>query len=53
MYRVTRTAAVYDLETALLDNIQKFLLELGNRFCFEARQKRNIHGYGCSPYPRG
>jgi len=29
-----------DLETALLDNIQKFLLELGNGFCFEARQKR-------------
>lgn len=29
-----------DLETALLENIQKFLLELGNGFCFEARQKR-------------
>ena len=29
-----------DLETALLDHIQEFLLELGNGFCFEARQKR-------------
>lgn len=29
-----------DLETALLDHLQSFLLELGNGFCFEARQKR-------------
>lgn len=29
-----------DLEGALLDHIQSFLLELGNGFCFEARQKR-------------
>ena len=29
-----------DLESALLDHIQSFLLELGNGFCFEARQKR-------------
>lgn len=29
-----------DLETALLDHIQRFLLELGSGFCFEARQKR-------------
>jgi predicted nuclease of restriction endonuclease-like (RecB) superfamily len=29
-----------DLETALLDKIQDFLIELGNGFCFEARQKR-------------
>jgi len=29
-----------DLETALLDHIQSFMLELGNGFCFEARQKR-------------
>lgn len=28
------------LETAILDNLQKFLLELGRGFCFEARQKR-------------
>ncbi|MDP2888237.1 MAG: PDDEXK nuclease domain-containing protein [Bacteroidota bacterium] len=29
-----------DLETELLNKIQSFLLELGNGFCFEARQKR-------------
>lgn len=29
-----------DLETALLDHLQAFLLELGAGFCFEARQKR-------------
>jgi predicted nuclease of restriction endonuclease-like (RecB) superfamily len=29
-----------DLESALLNNLQYFLLELGNGFCFEARQKR-------------
>jgi predicted nuclease of restriction endonuclease-like (RecB) superfamily len=29
-----------DIETALLNQIQKFLLELGYGFCFEARQKR-------------
>ena len=29
-----------DLETALLDKIEDFMLELGHGFCFEARQKR-------------
>lgn len=29
-----------DLENAILDNLVNFLLELGNGFCFEARQKR-------------
>lgn len=29
-----------DLETALLNHLQTFLLELGEGFCFEARQKR-------------
>jgi len=29
-----------DIETALLNRIQEFLLELGYGFCFEARQKR-------------
>lgn len=29
-----------DLETALLDRLQEFLLELGHGFCFEAQQKR-------------
>ncbi len=35
------------LETAILNNIQKFLLELGQGFCFEARQKRVLidHDY--------
>lgn len=28
------------LETAILNNLQKFLLEMGRGFCFEARQKR-------------
>ena len=38
-----------DLETALLNHLQAFLLELGTGFCFEARQKRitvgNDHDY--------
>jgi predicted nuclease of restriction endonuclease-like (RecB) superfamily len=38
-----------DLEGALLDHLQSFLLELGAGFCFEARQKRitvgNEHDY--------
>lgn len=38
-----------DLEKALLDHLQAFLLELGAGFCFEARQKRitvgNEHDY--------
>jgi predicted nuclease of restriction endonuclease-like (RecB) superfamily len=29
-----------DLEQSILDNLQKFLMELGSGFCFEARQKR-------------
>ncbi|MEA3513276.1 MAG: PDDEXK nuclease domain-containing protein [Campylobacterota bacterium] len=29
-----------DLESSLLNHLQDFLLELGNGFCFEARQKR-------------
>lgn len=35
-----------DLETALLDNLQGFLLELGTGFCFEARQFRIHTGTG-------
>lgn len=38
-----------ELETALLNHLQSFLLELGTGFCFEARQKRitvgNEHDY--------
>lgn len=33
-----------DLETALLDHLQAFLLELGHGFCFEARQKKILIG---------
>lgn len=33
-----------ELETLLLDNLQAFILELGNGFCFEARQKRILIG---------
>jgi predicted nuclease of restriction endonuclease-like (RecB) superfamily len=33
-----------DLEEALLDRLQDFLLELGHGFCFEARQKRILIG---------
>ena len=39
----------FDLEAALLDKLQDFLLELGHGFCFEARQKRiligDVHGF--------
>ena len=33
-----------DLEDALLNKLQAFLLELGHGFCFEARQKRILMG---------
>jgi predicted nuclease of restriction endonuclease-like (RecB) superfamily len=33
-----------DLENALLDKLQDFLMELGHGFCFEARQKRILIG---------
>jgi predicted nuclease of restriction endonuclease-like (RecB) superfamily len=33
-----------DLEDALLDKLQDFLLELGRGFCFEARQRRILIG---------
>jgi len=29
-----------DMETAVIDHLQKFLIEIGRGFCFEARQKR-------------
>ena len=31
-----------DLEQALMDHLQEFMLELGEGFCFEARQKRIV-----------
>nr|WP_223816028.1 PDDEXK nuclease domain-containing protein [Adhaeribacter rhizoryzae] len=33
-----------DLEQALLDHLQEFLLELGHGFCLEGRQKRILIG---------
>ena len=33
-----------ELEQALISHLQKFILELGNGFCFEARQKRILIG---------
>lgn len=33
-----------DLETALLNHLQQFIIEMGNGFCFEARQKRLLIG---------
>lgn len=33
-----------EIEDAILDNLQEFLLELGHGFCFEARQKRLLIG---------
>ena len=29
-----------DMETTIIDHLQKFLIEMGRGFCFEARQKR-------------
>jgi predicted nuclease of restriction endonuclease-like (RecB) superfamily len=47
--RSKETMSESDLEDALLDKLQDFLLELGHGFCFEARQKRiligNTHGF--------
>jgi predicted nuclease of restriction endonuclease-like (RecB) superfamily len=37
-------AAESDVEDALLDNVQEFLLELGHGFCLEARQKSIVIG---------
>ena len=33
-----------DVEDAILDNLQQFMLEMGHGFCFEARQKRILIG---------
>lgn len=33
-----------DLEKAILDNLQHFMLEMGHGFCFESRQKRILIG---------
>ena len=36
------TVSESDLEQALMDHLQEFMLELGEGFCFEARKKRII-----------
>ena len=36
------TVSESDLEQALIDHLQEFMLELGEGFCFEARQKRIV-----------
>lgn len=36
------TVSETDLEQALMDHLQDFLMEMGKGFCFEARQKRII-----------
>jgi len=33
-----------DLETALLDHLQEFMMEMGHGFCLEARQKKILIG---------
>ena len=38
--KVKDAAEEKDLETALLDHLQEFMLEMGHGFCFEYRQKR-------------
>ena len=42
--RAAEVMSETDLEAQLLDNLQEFLLELGEGFCFEARQKRILIG---------
>ena len=36
------TVTESDIEQALMDHLQEFLLEMGKGFCFEARQKRIV-----------
>ncbi len=36
------TVSESDVEQAIMDHLQEFLLELGKGFCFEARQKRIV-----------
>ena len=36
------TVSESDLEQAIMDHLQEFLLEMGKGFCFEARQKRIV-----------
>ncbi len=42
---ITKEAKERELESSIIENIKKFLLELGNGFCFESRQKRIAIAY--------
>ena len=42
--RAQETMGESDLEDALLDRLEEFLLEMGHGFCFEGRQKRLLIG---------
>lgn len=42
--KAQETMSESQLEDQLIENVENFLLELGNGFCFEARQKRIIIG---------
>ena len=42
--RARETVEESELESALLDHLQSFLLELGRGFCFEERQKKILIG---------
>ena len=42
--RPQETVEESDLESALLDHLQSFLLELGRGFCFEQRQRKILIG---------
>ena len=42
--RASEVVSEGDLENALLEKLQDFLLELGHGFCFEAKQKRLLIG---------
>jgi predicted nuclease of restriction endonuclease-like (RecB) superfamily len=42
--KAKETMAESQVEDALIDKLQEFLLELGHGFCFEARQKRILIG---------
>ncbi|MBA4302431.1 MAG: cytoplasmic protein [Cyclobacterium sp.] len=42
--KVKDTVEESDLETALLDHLQDFMMEMGHGFCLEARQKKILIG---------
>ena len=42
--RAKDAVAEFDLETALVENLREFLLELGHGFCLEAQQKSIVIG---------